>query len=451
MLFIVLPQASDLDRIKELARTEGVDVDRACRLIARSKSADVARWLYEKAGEGGGREDAYDITKACGLGDLRRIKVLAARPGFDVNAGWLLPMPGCGHDIYPYTTDIARGELHKELCERYGRTGDGPSTHLLYPLEAACLKACPFRPEVAAYLIDELGANVEVAIEGRGHKLSDDGPVTIMASAVDLGDIEVIEFLLRKGAKAAWEGGPDAAADCLLAAAALPSGNGGPGMLEYLLSKERSRLFNLACEDKLGRTPLTLACTLEREANVKSLLEHRAVVSEEDIGAACRHCNTAILELLLENGGALPPDNKVVTMISFGGHTIEDDQRALEVLRLLHGHGVDLGAAHAIKGEDGHTYQLYALHDATLNCATSCIEFLLTTAGADPDAMGGCMDHPEPGLADDWEGNKDLKYSNIYTDGYGTDLPEKINPVKALFKRAREAKRGGKDFSMQNY
>ena len=155
--------------------------------------------------------------------------------------------------------------------------------------------------------------------------------------------------------------------------------------------------------------------------------------------------SVACLIAVLFTFSNLNTSNEVVAMVDF-----RNDKRALNVLILLRSRGVDpevnvdLAAPHLPKGDvcdDVHIF--YALHAATLNGATSCIEFLLTTAGADPDAVGGCPDHPEPGLADDWEGNADLKYSRVYTDGYGTFLPDRVGPVKALFQRAREAKRQG--------
>ena len=123
-------------------------------------------------------------------------------------------------------------------------------------------------------------------------------------------------------------------------------------------------------------------------------------------------------------------------MISFS-----DDKRALAVLELLHSRGTDLAAAYRTT-QDGVTYNFFALHDATMHAATSCIQFLLSI-GADPDAVGCSPDHQKPGTADDWEGNFDLKYSNIYGDGINL-IPSKVDPVKALFERAREAKQGGK-------
>lgn len=116
------------------------------------------------------------------------------------------------------------------------------------------------------------------------------------------------------------------------------------------------------------------------KANVEYLLRHGgagATISPEDVRAACNESNTAILTLLLDHGGTLPPDNEVVTMISFS-----DDKRALAVLELLHSRGTDLAAAYRTT-RDGVTYNFFALHDATMHAATSCIQFLLSI-GADP-------------------------------------------------------------------
>ena len=63
------------------------------------------------------------------------------------------------------------------------------------------------------------------------------------------------------------------------------------------------------------------------------------VVSSKDVEAACNNCNVAILTMLLDHGGTLPPNNEVVTMISF-----RDDDQALAVLKLLHSRGADLTA-----------------------------------------------------------------------------------------------------------
>ena len=427
---------SDLKRVKELVDSgeEDLAVGRACRLIRECRRAGIARWLFNYAGADSDREKVYHITKACRLGDLERIKALAATPGFDINTGYLKPMPGCGEDIVPYTTDAEREKLNERLIEKYRRTCGATCTQLLYPLQAVWIQQTPFQPEVAAYLINELGADTEILVEAihRG-----DGMVTLMANAVSLGRMDVIEFLGKQGAKAPWESGEDAAAKCLLDAAASRSG---PEMLQsFLGDEERAKSFDLTCTDKFGRTPLNLACVLKREANVEYLLRHGgagATISPEDVRAACNQSNIAILTLLLDHGGTLPPDNEVVTMISFS-----DDKQALAILELLHSRGTDLAAAYRTT-QDGVTYNFFALHDATMHAATSCIQFLLSI-GADPDAVGCSPDHQKPGTADDWEGNFDLKYSNIYGDGINL-IPSKVDPVKALFERAREAKQGGK-------
>jgi len=168
---------------------------------------------------------------------------------------------------------------------------------------------------------------------------------------------------------------------------------------------------------------------LERGANVECILQHGGagvVVSSKDVEAACNNCNVAILTMLLDHGGTLPPNNEVVTMISF-----RDDDQALAVLKLLHSRDADLTAP-------------YIKSDATLHAATFCIEFLFSI-GADPDAIGCSPDHQKPGKADDWESNLDLKYSNIYGDGVSLQ-PSRVRPVKALFEQAREAKGGDKKF-----
>lgn len=421
-------RANDLDRIQELAGD--IDAARACALIGRCAGPEVARWLFDRAGADSDREGAYHVVKACGLGDLARIRRLAAAPGFDVDRGWLKPMPGCGEELVPYTTEDARAELNERLVKKYRRVSSAKCTQLIYPLQAACFHQNPFRPEVAAYLIDELGADKEILFEAAS---LDKEWLTPMAMAVRRGRMDLVTFLAEKGAKAPWECGKEAAAKCLLDAAA----DGGAEMLRFLLGdEERARRFDLTCEDKFGRTPLNLACTLGREANVEFLLSRGEVgVSPNDISAACRDCNVAILRLLLDHGGTLPPDNGVVTMINF-----EEDGRALEVLQLLQNHGADLAAPHVARGDDGEAYKLFALHDATMHGARSCVEFLLSN-GADPDAAGGCPCHPGPGLADDWEGNLDLKYGNAYGDGVCL-IPGRVAPVKALFERARATRRG---------
>ena len=128
---------SDLKRVKELVDSgeEDLAVGRACRLIRECRRAEIARWLLNYAGADSDREKVYHITKACRLGDLERIKALAATPGFDINTGYLKPMPGCGEeDIVPYTTDAEREKLNERLIEKYMRTCDATCTQLLYPL-----------------------------------------------------------------------------------------------------------------------------------------------------------------------------------------------------------------------------------------------------------------------------------------------------------------------------
>lgn len=430
-------QMSDLERVRELADSgeEELAAGRACRLIRDCRSVDIARWLFEYAGADSDREEAYHVTKACELGDLERIKALATVPGFDINTGYLKAMPGCGENIVPYTTDADREKLNEELIKTYGRTCDTKCTQLVHPLQIACLQQKPFQPEVAAYLIKELGAHTDI----KSAALGGDKKATLMANAVHLCRLEVIQFLGQQGAKALWENGEEAAATCLLDAAASRSGSG-TEMLKFFLGDEnRAKCFDLSCKDKFGRTPLNLACVLERGANVEFILQHGGkgvVVSSKDVEAACNHCSPAILTMLLDHGGTLPPNNEVVTMISF-----RDDDRALAVLKLLHSRGADLTAPY-IKSHDGTTFRFFMLHDATLQAATSCIEFLFSI-GADPDAIGCSPDHQKPGKADDWESNLDLKYSNIYGDGVSLQ-PSRVRPVKALFEQAREAKGGDK-------
>ncbi|KAL7546807.1 hypothetical protein ACHAWF_010141 [Thalassiosira exigua] len=431
-------RVDDLDRAKELVDSGEEDLDggRACGLIRDvCRSAGVARWLYDHAGEGSERDEAYDITRACELGDLERIKTLAGRPGFDVNAGYLMPMPGCGKDSFPYTTEDERKKINKRLQVKYGRTSDAMCTQVLYPLQAACMRQSPFKPEVAAYLIDELGASTEMLLEGSRRK---DRKVTLCQSAAGLGYAEVVDFLLQKGAKAPWASGKEEAAECLIDAAALKT----PERLQFLLGdEERAKCFDFSCRDKFGRTPLNLAVVLEREANVEFLLGRPGVVvSPDDVSAALSQSNASILTLLVENGGALPPNNAAVTMLSF-----QADGRARSVLELLHDRGADLTAP-CVETENGKTRRYYAVHAATMDGAVSCLEFLFSV-GADPDAVGWSPSDPdsrEAGRADDWEGNPGLKYSQVYTDGYGITFPDKVEPVKALFERARGAKRKGK-------
>ena len=69
-------------------------------------------------------------------------------------------------------------------------------------------------------------------------------------------------------------------------------------------------------------------------------------------------------------------DNKVVTMISF-----EDNAQALAFLELLRDRGADLAAPHVATDDSCKTHSLYALHDATLHGAKSCIEFLFSVVG----------------------------------------------------------------------
>lgn len=300
-------------------------------------------------------------------------------------------------------------------------------------MHLACLQQKPFQPEVAAYLIKELGAHTDIQIAdlGGGEK------VTLMAKAVHLGRLEIIQFLVQQGAKPFWENGEEAAAKCLLDAAASRNDNGTEMLTFFLGDEERAKFFDLSCKDKFGRTPLNLAIVLERGANVEFLLQHGGagvVVSSKDIDAACNNCDVAILTMLLDHGGKLPPNNKIVTMISF-----DDDNRALAVLKLLHSRDADLVAPY-ISSVDGAPSRFFLLHDATVQAATSCIEFLFSI-GADPDAMGCSPGHLTLGKADDWEGNLDLKYSNVYGDGVSLQ-PNRVGPVKALFKQAREAKGG---------
>ena len=429
----------DIERVAELVESGEEDLapGRACRLIRECRRADVARWLFDYAGaDCKTREEAYHITRACRLGDVERIKVLAAAPGFDIDSGYLTPMPGCGEDIVAYTTDAEREKWEGRLRKTYGRTSIAKCTHLLYPLQAVCQQQRPFRPNVAAYLIKDLGASTEISVESLRGRGDDHSKVTLLANAVELGRMDVVEALVAHGAKAPWEGGGEGASQCLLGAAALEDVK----MLRYFLGdEERAKCFDLTCEDKFGRTPLHLACVLERRGNVEFLLEHGSgagvAPSPEAIRAACGNCDAATLSLLLRHGGTLPPNNEVVIMLSF-----RDDDRALAVLKLLQSHdGADLAAAHVHTDDDGNKRSFYALHDATMQGAKSCIEFLLFSIGADPDAAGCSPNHLEPGKADDWEGNLDLKYGNVYGDGVCL-IPDKVRPVKALFEQARKAK-----------
>jgi len=105
------------------AAGEELDAEKACRLIRNCRHVEMARWLYDYAGEDcDDREDAYHIITACKLGDLERVKALAAVPGFDINTGYLDPMPGSGHEIVPYTTEEDRDAHNKHLKEKYRRT-----------------------------------------------------------------------------------------------------------------------------------------------------------------------------------------------------------------------------------------------------------------------------------------------------------------------------------------
>lgn len=441
-------QMGDLERIKELvdSKEEELAAGRACRLIPQCWQVEIARWLFDYAGADSNREEAYHITIACRLGDLERVKAIAtATPGFDINTGYLKPMAGCGDDIVPYTTDAEREKLNEQLIKTYRRTCDTTCTQLLYPLEVVCIQQHPFQPKVAAYLINELGADIEILTETSSG--SDRILLTLSAIAINLSRMDVLDFLSKHGAKAPWKGGGEAAAKCLLDAA---SSKEGTEMLQFLLDdEERAKCFDLTCTDKFGRTPLNRACVFEREENVKYLLGHggagaTAIISPKDIRAACEKSNSTILTLLMNHGGVLPPNNEVVTMISF-----TDDDRALAVLKLLHSRSIDLVAPFA-KTQDGTTYNFFALHDATMHGAISCIEFLLSI-GADPNAIGCSSNHQKPGLADDWKGNLDLQYGNVYGDGINL-IMSKVNPVKALFERAREdgKKQGGGNNNNEN-
>ena len=159
-------QSSDLERIQELVASGEVDFDaaKASRLIGSSKSADVVRWLFDRAGDDSNREGTYHITKAYKIGDLERIRTLAAAPGFGVNRGWLLPMPGCGDDVVPYTTEDERSKLNEQMATTYWRVSSTRCTMLVYPLESALFHQDPFQPEVATYLIEELSSSTEISL-----------------------------------------------------------------------------------------------------------------------------------------------------------------------------------------------------------------------------------------------------------------------------------------------
>ena len=72
-------------------------------------------------------------------------------------------MPGCGNEIVPYTTEAEREKLNKLLIKKHGRCAGTNCTQLVYPLQEVC-KQNPFQPEVAAYLINDLGSDLEIVM-----------------------------------------------------------------------------------------------------------------------------------------------------------------------------------------------------------------------------------------------------------------------------------------------
>ncbi len=254
----------------------------ASRLIGSSRSTDVTRWLFDRAGDDSNREGTYHITKAYKIGDLERIRTLAAAPGFDVNRGWLLPMPGCGDDVVPYTTEAERSKLNEQMATTYRRVSSTRCTMLVYPLESALFHQDPFQPEVATYLIEELGTSMEILLEAGCDKWA-----TPFANAVSLGRMKVVKFLVWKGAEAPLESRGKEVVRCILNAAS----DSATETLQYLLGDvDRVKCFDLTCKDKFGETPLNLACLLRHQANVKFLLQHVGsgeVVSTNHISAAC--------------------------------------------------------------------------------------------------------------------------------------------------------------------
>jgi len=424
------------------AAGEELDAEKACRLIRTCRHAEMARWLYDHAGEDcDDREDAYHITTACKLGDLERVKALAAMPGFDINTGYLDPMPGCGHDIVPYTTEKDRDAHNNNLKEKYRRTNATHCTKLVYPLQVACLRQRTFNPNMATYLIDKLGADVDFAIDSL--KFSQKEKTTILATALDRGYMDVTSFLIDHGATPPWEKDEAAAAQCLMSAA----GSDSTETLELLLlsDKERAAKFDLEWKDKFGRTPLRLACSLGREENVALLLKAGAVVSVDDVRAAFAK-DANLVKVLIESsdeGSKLLPKSDGEAAATWVDYSLPDDGRALELLKFLRDCGVDVTAVHVAKSDDGKEHQFYALHAAVMRGALSCIAYLLEECGADPDAVGGCPGRRGALLADDWKKNLGLQYGHVYGDGVNLD-PDRVRPVRELFERARESKRGGK-------
>ena len=435
----------DVDRVKELViatteqpASEELGDEKACRLIRTCRHTEMARWLYDYSGEDcDDREDAYHITTACKLGDLKRVKTLAAVPGFDVNTGYLEPMPGCGHDIVPYTTEKERDARNNHLKEKYRRTRASQCTRLLYPLQVACLRQGTFSPTLATYLIDKLGADVEIAIDPI--KFGQKEKTTILAIALEQGYMEETRFLIDHGATPPWEKDAAAAAQCLMSAA----GSDSTETLKLLLlsDKERTAKFDLEWKDKFGRTPLRIACSLGREENVALLLKAGAVVSIEDVRAAfAKDANLVrVLTESSDEGAKLLPKSDGEAAATWVDYSLPDDGRALNLLKFLRDCGVDVTAGHVAKSDAGEEHQFYALHAAVMRGSHSCIKYLLEECGADPDAVGGCPGRPGALLADDWKKNLGLQYGHVYGDGVNLD-PERVRPVSELFERARETK-----------
>lgn len=291
------------------------------------------------------------------------------------------------------------------------------------------------------YLIDELGADVEIIVDPI--KFSQKEKTTILAIALEQGYMEESSFLIDQGATPPWEKDGAGAAQCLMSAA----GSDSTETLKFLLlsDKERAAKFDLECKDKFGRTPLRLACSLGREENVALLLKAGAVVSVDDVRAAFAK-DANLVKVLTESsdeGAELLPKSDGEAAATWVDYSLPDDGRALELLKFLRDRGVDVTAVHVEKCDDGKEHQFYALHAAVVRGSLSCIKYLLEECGADPDAVGGCPGRPGALLADDWKKNLGLQYGHVYGDGVNLD-PDRVRPVRELFERARESKREGR-------